>query len=239
MNTYFAFHNPTKVQHQDLTTEELKKKLLEDTNLANWLVWKPGMNEWKSAAEVSEIQDLLKQAKTPPPLPVPPPLPPEKKLTPAQQKEEEFVVVDYAEEKTPEPTPKIPSAPPAGSNKETSRDRSSAKPAAKAATPGHDNKRKFPRIKGRLRTIITNRDRAFITYTRDISLGGVLLEHAIPEDLLKGSVDIFITGPSGKDSIVFRCQPVPGQSGQYRFTFVGTDSTNQEKLTAWLDHLGK
>ncbi len=225
MNLFFAFHNPTKVQHQSLTPEEFKKKLLEDTNLSNWLVWKPGMKEWISAAEMQEVKDLLAQALIPPALPQPPPIPPNMKSSPSTKKEDEgFIIVDYAVETKPvQETPKEKVAAPA-----------STPPAADKPR----NERHHPRIKGRLRTIITNRERAFITYTRDISLGGVLLEHAIPDDLLKGSVDIFITAPTGKDSIVFRCQPIKNQSGQYRFSFMGVDAQNQEKLSSWLDHLG-
>ncbi len=227
MNLFFAFHNPSKVQHQNLTPEEFKKKLLEDTNLSNWLIWKPGMKEWLSASEVPEAKELLSQAQAPPPLPQPPPIPPEMKTsTPGKKEEEDFFIVDYAEESKPvQETPK----------------RNAPAPATnKSAAPGKEkvrNDRQHARIKGRLRTIITNRERAFITYTRDISLGGVFLEHAIPEDLLKGIVDIFITAPTGKDSIVFRCQPIQNQSGQYRFSFVGIEAQNQEKLTQWLDHL--
>ncbi len=226
MNLFFAFHNPTKVQHQNLTVEEFKKKLLEDTNLSNWLIWKAGMKEWISAAGSQEAKDLLSQAQVPPPLPQPPPIPPEMKSTLADKKDDDdFFIVDYAVETKP-----VKEAAPTKKTDE----------AAKTAPPTEKsrNERIHPRIKGRLRTIITNRERAFITYTRDISLGGVLLEHAIPEDLLKGSVDIFITAPTGKDSIVFRCQPIKNQSGQYRFSFIGIDPQNQEKLTTWLDHLG-
>ena len=221
MNLFFAFHNPTKVQHQNLSTEEFKKKLLEDTNLSNWLVWKPGMKEWLSANDLQEVKDLLSQAQVPPPLPQPPPIPPAMKTSSVASKEEddEFMIVDYADEKKPETLGK-----------------KAAVPAAKFDEKS--NARQHPRIKGRLRTIITNRERAFITYTRDISLGGVLLEHAIPDDLLKGSVDIFITAPTGKDSIVFRCQPIKNQNGQYRFSFTGMETQNEQKLTSWLDHLG-
>lgn len=222
MNLFFAFHNPTKVQHQNLSAEEFKKKLLEDTNLNNWLVWKPGMKEWVSASEVPEVKELLNQAYTPPPLPQPPPIPMEMKTSSAASKkdDDEFIIVDFADETQPA---------------------TQAKPAQTTApTKKFDDKsnaRQHPRIKGRLRTIITNRERAFITYTRDISLGGVLLEHAIPDDLLKGSVDIFITAPTGKDSIVFRCQPIKNQNGQYRFSFTGMESQNEQKLVSWLDHL--
>ncbi len=231
MNLFFAFHNPTKVQHQNLTTEEFKKKLLEDTNLSNWLVWKPGMREWLSAADVPEVKDLLSQAQVPPPLPQPPPIPPAMKSSLADKKDDDgFFIVDYAEEE--KPVKETPKNKPAASPK--------ASESLKTPTPAEKarNEREHPRIKGRLRTIITNRERAFITYTRDISLGGVLLEHSIPDDLLKGSVDIFITAPTGKDSIVFRCQPIKNQSGQYRFSFMGVDAQNQEKLSSWLDHLG-
>lgn len=220
MNLFFAFHNPTKVQHQNLSAEEFKKKLLEDTNLSNWLVWKPGQKDWASAADLQEVKDLLAQAQVPPPIPQPPPIPPAMEAQLAGKKDDdEFIIVEYSEETNPA--------------KETAKEKKSPSSPEK---PKQD--RQHARIKGRLRTIITNRERAFITYTRDISLGGVLLEHSIPDDLLKGSVDIFITAPTGKDSIVFRCQPIKNQTGQYRFSFVGVDAQNQEKLTMWLDHLG-
>lgn len=183
------------------------------------------MKDWISAAESQEVKDLLAQAQVPPPLPQPPPIPPAMKVSLADKKsDDDFFIVDYAEETKPVQQ----SAPP-----------KKAEPTKTApAAEKSRNEREHPRIKGRLRTIITNRERAFITYTRDISLGGVLLEHAIPDDLLKGSVDIFITAPTGKDSIVFRCQPIKNQSGQYRFSFMGVDAQNQEKLSSWLDHLG-
>lgn len=101
----------------------------------------------------------------------------------------------------------------------------------------HD--RRYPRIKGRLRTIITNKSKAFMTFTKDISLGGIQVENMIPHDLLNSEIEVYLSDPTGKKSILFRCHPVGDMKNPCRFSFAKADEKNLQKLSQWLDDLAK
>jgi PilZ domain len=112
------------------------------------------------------------------------------------------------------------------------------------ATPQEDydakkHSRRYPRIKGKLRTIITNKSKAFMTFTKDISLGGIQIENAIPLDILNSEIEVYISDPSGKKSILFRCHPVGDRNQPNRFSFAKADEKNLQKLGQWLDDLSK
>lgn len=106
------------------------------------------------------------------------------------------------------------------------------------AGPKRHNRR-YPRIKGRLRTIITNKAKAFMTFTRDISLGGIQVENNIPQDILNSEIEVYISDPTGKKSILFRCHPVGDLKNPLRFSFAKADEKNLQKLSQWLDDLAK
>lgn len=99
--------------------------------------------------------------------------------------------------------------------------------------------RRYPRIKGRLRTIITNKSKAFMTFTKDISLGGIQVENMIPQDILNTEIEVYLSDPTGKKSILFRCHPVGDTNNPCRFSFAKADEKNIQKLTQWLDDLAK
>ncbi len=99
--------------------------------------------------------------------------------------------------------------------------------------------RRYPRIRGRLRTIITNKTKAFMTYTRDISLGGIQTENSIPQDILNTEIEVYISDPGGKKSILFRCHPVGDLNQPNRFSFSKADEKNLHKLDQWLRDLEK
>ncbi len=99
--------------------------------------------------------------------------------------------------------------------------------------------RRYPRIKGRLRTIITNKSKAFMTFTKDISLGGIHVENVIPHDILNTEIEVYLSDPSGKKSILFRCHPVGDMKNPCRFSFAKADEKNIQKLSQWLDDLAK
>ena len=101
------------------------------------------------------------------------------------------------------------------------------------------HKRRYPRIEGRLRTIITNRSKAFMTYTKDISLGGIQTESPIPKDIIATEIEVYISDPQGKKSILFRCHPVGDLANPNRFSFAKADEKNLQKLGQWLDDLEK
>lgn len=99
--------------------------------------------------------------------------------------------------------------------------------------------RRYPRVKGRLRTIITNKSKAFMTFTKDISLGGIQVENPIPPDLFNTEIEVYLSDPTGKKSILFRCHPVGEQTNLNRFSFAKADEKNLQKLSQWLDDLAK
>ncbi|MBL7545485.1 MAG: hypothetical protein JNL11_16825 [Bdellovibrionaceae bacterium] len=105
------------------------------------------------------------------------------------------------------------------------------------ATKRHN--RRYPRIKGRLRTIITNKSKAFMTFTKDISLGGIYVENTIPQDILNSEIEVYLSDPTGKKSILFRCHPVGDMKNPCRFSFAKADERNLLKLSQWLDDLAK
>lgn len=109
------------------------------------------------------------------------------------------------------------------------------------AAPKKEKKhtRRYPRIRGRLRTIITNKTKAFMTYTRDISLGGIQTENSIPQDILNAEIEVYISDPGGKKSILFRCHPVGDLNQPNRFSFSKADEKNLHKLDQWLRDLEK
>lgn len=99
--------------------------------------------------------------------------------------------------------------------------------------------RRYPRINGRLRTIITNKAKAFMTYTKDISLGGIQTENSIPKDIINSEIEVYISDPAGKKSILFRCHPVGDLNNPNRFSFAKADEKNLQKLGQWLEDLEK
>lgn len=108
-----------------------------------------------------------------------------------------------------------------------------------APTAGKKHNRRYPRIKGRLRTIITNKAKAFMTFTKDISLGGIQVENNIPQDILNSEIEVYVSDPSGKKSILFRCHPVGDMKNPCRFSFAKADEKNLQKLSQWIDDLAK
>lgn len=124
-------------------------------------------------------------------------------------------------------------------NKSNSHFHENSEPLYTAPKKEKKHTRRYPRIRGRLRTIITNKTKAFMTYTRDISLGGIQTENSIPQDILNAEIEVYISDPGGKKSILFRCHPVGDLNQPNRFSFSKADEKNLHKLDQWLRDLEK
>jgi hypothetical protein len=98
-----------------------------------------------------------------------------------------------------------------------------------------DERRKHPRIKTRLRVIITNNEKTFLTHCLDVSMGGLKVEKAIPKTLFNKECEIYICGADGKESIVFKCTPVGTEGNPNRLKFSEADNRYSEKLSDWLE----
>lgn len=94
--------------------------------------------------------------------------------------------------------------------------------------------RKEQRINVRLTAIITNKKKSFITYTKNISRSGLLLESRIPEYILNSECEIYLIGPQIKESIIINCVPVGSEKNPARLQFKEISEKNLAILDHWI-----
>lgn len=107
--------------------------------------------------------------------------------------------------------------------------------AAEIREPTGRERRKHPRFEIKLRVIVTNKKNTFLTFTKDVSLGGLQLINEIPEYIFEGESEVFINGPNNKDSIKFKCKAIGDQQHKTRLQFEHSDAKLVEKLQLWID----
>jgi hypothetical protein len=102
---------------------------------------------------------------------------------------------------------------------------------------GGAERRKFPRFDIKLRVIITNKKSTFLTTCKDVSVGGMLLAHTIPDKIFTNDeeVDVFISAPQGKESIQFRCIPRGDLQNKKRIEFIHKDTARMRTLATWIN----
>lgn len=100
-------------------------------------------------------------------------------------------------------------------------------------------RRKFTRYDVKLRVIITNKKNTFLTFTKDVSLGGLQLMNDIPEYIFQGESEVFISGPNNRDNIKFKCKAIGDNQHKSRLQFEDSDQVLLEKLQLWIDHIVK
>lgn len=204
-----------------------------------WNVWQESWPGWKPIAEVSELHSLLKKKKVeppkaialPPPIPKVPPMPAAPKVAPAPVAAAPAVIVTpppkAAAHHAPDLVPPLAEAP----------------KAAHASLPivanvSRNNKRKHQRFEMRLRVIIRNEQLTFRTFSKDISLGGISLENAVPEHLFETGCHIFIAGPDGNENLRFDLGPTSRNDLRY-FSFSTLEQKFLQKLAGWLEKNGR
>jgi PilZ domain len=97
--------------------------------------------------------------------------------------------------------------------------------------------RKFPRHDVRLKVIISNKEKTFLSYTVNVSIGGVMLEDKIPMDYFNSETEIFISSPKKNEFVAFRCIPVGDDKEPKRFSFGQISQTSLSKFQDWIDKL--
>lgn len=244
----YLFQISTGNQHAKLTKTQFVQTLRQGVPFTDWLCWTPGFSTWRKLESCPDLLNWVKHNWT------------EKEEPPA-------IPAEYIVSKSLKENQAVYADVPVGNSSTVREDSVTARVdvnaddptvimTADAATSENisvefeevtnapktpsifANKRKHPRVKGRLRTILTNKAKAFITYSRDISLGGISVEHNIPKEILQGEIEVYISDPSGRKSVVFRCNPI-AEGDASRFTFSKTDEKQLTKLTNWLDELGR
>lgn len=102
---------------------------------------------------------------------------------------------------------------------------------------GPINQRRFPRHDVRLKVIISNKAKTFLSYTINVSMGGVMLEDSIPRDYFNSETEIFISSPKKNEFVAFRCIPVGDEQEPKRFSFGQISQSSLEKFQEWVDRL--
>lgn len=95
--------------------------------------------------------------------------------------------------------------------------------------------RKFKRYEIRLKVIISNKQKTFLSYSKNISEGGILLEDRIPPYILNEESEIYISAPDKKEIIAFRCRPITDGEDPNRLRFQDSQTAYLEKLRTWLE----
>ncbi len=99
-------------------------------------------------------------------------------------------------------------------------------------------RRAHERFRVRLQVVVVSEENAFRTFTRDVSLGGLALEKAIPRNLTGSMCTIFISDPSSHRKISFSgmvIQEAGSSSGtKHRIRFEKMDAKAAEDLSNYI-----
>lgn len=109
-------------------------------------------------------------------------------------------------------------------------------PKTPATAPQGAERRVHPRYEVKLRVIIKAEKNTFLTFTKDLSLGGLNLMSEVPEYIFKSEVEIYITAPDGKNMVMFKCSPVASQLGKSRLRFTNIQTEKQKILETWVNN---
>jgi hypothetical protein len=96
-----------------------------------------------------------------------------------------------------------------------------------------------PRFDIKLRVIIKSGKNTYMTFTRDVSLGGLSLLTDVPDYIYNSEAEIYITAPDQRNNIMFICSPVASKLGKSRLMFTRIEASKQKILAAWLHHFVK
>lgn len=213
---YFLFNTATRVSSEALASAEFAA-LLKDEDLASWLFWMDGMSDWQPVSENETAKALLlfKKKPVPPPIPkIPPPVP--AAAIPTTPEPEIIIFEETSLVSILQPlAPAIPDAAPLVENP--------------------IDKRQTVRVDLRLRAVITNKVKAFITFTQNVSLGGMLVLHSIPEEILVSECEVFLFNPLDNTGVSFKCSPIPASSDKNRFSFVINEEKHHDTLKKWIE----
>lgn len=249
MSSFWLFNNKTNVKIDQIPLETVVTNLIHEdkTNLLYWYAWQPGWENWKTVNEVSEIKTALEKSNSitaPPPPPIAPPPLPSLLVTNVASSSDAFEVIETTSESKLqdeqaqnnfEKTQEIILNPQVEENTITSNIESTSSSKGPVESK---NLRRHPRYNVRFKVIIENDVITFRTFTSNISISGVALEHAIPEKLLNNNCRIFISDLHKPETIAFTIKPVNrGNSDLKYFSFDNLDDNSVKKLESWLERL--
>jgi hypothetical protein len=108
---------------------------------------------------------------------------------------------------------------------------------SKKSKKEYSEQRKSPRHDVRLKVIISNKEKTFLSYTVNVSMGGVMLEDSIPREYFNSETEIFISSPKKNEFVAFRCIPVGEDEEPKRLSFGQISQASLSKFQEWVDKL--
>jgi hypothetical protein len=102
-----------------------------------------------------------------------------------------------------------------------------------------NDKRRWPRYEARLRVVVISGNRSFRSFTRNISRGGLLLEHVIPQELLERACRVIIGSTDLKENIEFDARLAGDPQNPRAVEFYEGKDFFIRKLDTWLEDLRK
>lgn len=217
----------------------------ENNSSKDDLFWSLGLKSWIVITEALTENVLKKKKFQIPALPADLLMVSEETRAAAQAETQVVTLTPPPAETTQSPAPEVPTTPPPIPNYQqpddfkiiTYEDETVAATPAKSA--GRENQRKSPRYDIRLKVIISNKEKTFLSYTKNVSIGGVALEDNIPAEYFAPDKDteIFISSPKKNEFLAFRCTPVGDHSDPKNFSFGQISPESLQKFQLWIDKL--
>lgn len=101
----------------------------------------------------------------------------------------------------------------------------------------YSEQRRHARYDLRMKVIISNKEKTFLSYTVNVSMGGVMLEDKIPREYFNSETEIFISSPKKNEFVAFRCIPVGDDKEPKRFSFGQISQSGLNKFQDWIGSL--
>lgn len=202
----------------ELVDHYLAQKAVDEAEL---FFWNFGCENWVLAASILDEDNLESRSFGIPRFPDSPP------TIHLADDDEGFKVVEYADSpqaKAP-PSPSLKAIPQVPEKE----------PLPPPPEEDYSQKRKFKRYLVRFKVIISNQQKTFLSYSKNISEGGILLEDRIPKYMFNEKSEVYISSPNKKEIIVFRCLPFGEDENPNRLLFQQSQASHLEKLRLWLE----
>jgi len=104
----------------------------------------------------------------------------------------------------------------------------------KLKSSGGSERRKTNRFNLNFRLMISNGEDSIITFSSDISLGGIRLAHELPTDFVGKECEIYIMNNETRESIQLACRGLGTGTNRIRIAFAEHDLDTLEKLLCWM-----
>lgn len=223
----------------------------------DWYVWQEGWGQWKALSEVAELMSALSGKYTPP---RPPGKPTQRKSAKKDISEIPSIVNFSAEEKRPaEPVAlKIPNSIPPKSFELPTKDEVVLKVNHEVPKVTHEvpkakpepedeikleppisfqervEQRKNPRYRMRLKVLIRLNGLVFRTFSRDISLGGIAIENALPAAMHDQICVLYLQDEQTKVGMKMQIK-MTSRPGSMFFSFHEAQASDLKTLQTILD----